>query len=89
MSLQLNNVTAGYTKVPVITDITFDVNPGEICGLIGLNGAGKSTTIKTIIGQLTPFSGRVEVEKLSILETNVVTVNRLRSFQKAQFFMKS
>ena len=68
MSLQLNNVTAGYTKVPVITDIIFDVNPGEICGLIGLNGAGKSTTIKTIIGQLTPFSGRVEVEKLSILE---------------------
>lgn len=68
MSLQLNNITAGYTKVPVITDITFDVNPGEICGLIGLNGAGKSTTIKTIIGQLTPFSGRVEVEKLSILE---------------------
>ncbi|MBS4950169.1 MAG: ABC transporter ATP-binding protein [Granulicatella adiacens] len=68
MSLQLNNVTAGYTKVPVITDITFDVNPGEICGLIGLNGAGKSTTIKTIIGQLTPFSGRVEVKKLSILE---------------------
>ena len=68
MSLQLNNVTAGYTKVPVITDITFDVNPGEICGLIGLNGAGKSTTIKTIIGQLTPFSGRVEVEKVSILE---------------------
>ena len=68
MSLQLNNVTAGYTKVPVITDITFDVNPGEICVLIGLNGAGKSTTIKTIIGQLTPFSGRVEVEKLSILE---------------------
>ena len=68
MSLQLNNVTAGYTKVPVITDITFDVNPGELCGLIGLNGAGKSTTIKTIIGQLTTFSGRVEVEKLSILE---------------------
>ena len=71
MSLQLNNVTAGYTKVPVITDITFDVNPGEICGLIGLNGAGKSTTIKTIIGQLTPFSGRVEVEKLSILENQL------------------
>ena len=68
MTLQLNKVTAGYTKVPVITDITFDVNPGEICGLIGLNGAGKSTTIKTIIGQLIPFSGRVEVEKLSILE---------------------
>lgn len=71
MSLQLNNVTAGYTKVPVITDITFDVNPGVICGLIGLNGAGKSTTIKTIIGQLTPFSGRVEVEKLSILENQL------------------
>ena len=89
MTLQLNKVTAGYTKVPVITDITFDVNPGEICGLIGLNGAGKSTTIKTIIGQLTPFSGRVEVEKLSILETNVATDNPLRLFQKVQFSMKN
>lgn len=68
MTLQLNKVTAGYTKVPVIRDVTFEVNPGEICGLIGLNGAGKSTTIKTIMGQLTPFSGRVEVEGQSILE---------------------
>ena len=68
MSLQLNNVTAGYTKSSCHYRHHFDVNPGEICGLIGLNGAGKSTTIKTIIGQLTPFSGRVEVEKLSILE---------------------
>ena len=40
MSLQLNNVTAGYTKVPVITDINFHVNPAEICGLIGITGAG-------------------------------------------------
>ena len=31
MTLQLNKVTAGYTKVPVIRDVTFEVNPGEIC----------------------------------------------------------
>ena len=50
MTLQLNKVTAGYTKVPVITDITFDVNPGEICGLIGLNGAERVQQLKRLLG---------------------------------------
>ena len=52
--LRVENVTGGYTKRPVLKDVSFSVNKGELVGLIGLNGAGKSTTIKHIIGLMEP-----------------------------------
>lgn len=52
MSLIVEHVTGGYGHLPVLKDISFCVQPGEMVGLIGLNGAGKSTTIKHIIGLL-------------------------------------
>ena len=63
MTLELKNVTGGYTSVPVIKDVTFTVKPGELTGLIGLNGAGKSTTIRHIIGLMVPFSGQIQIEQ--------------------------
>ncbi|CZQ91844.1 abc transporter [Trichococcus palustris] len=66
MSLKLENVTGGYTQVPVINNITFEVNPGELTGLIGLNGAGKSTTIKHIIGLMMPYSGEISIDGLTL-----------------------
>lgn len=68
MVLKLNNVTGGYSKTPIINDVSFGVAPGQITGLIGLNGAGKSTTIKHILGLLTPHSGDIEVSGLKINE---------------------
>ena len=62
MSLLLENVTGGYTQLPVIKNIDFEVKAGELTGLIGLNGAGKSTTIKHIIGLMMPFSGKIEID---------------------------
>lgn len=61
MILELKNVTGGYSKTPVIHNIDFNISEGEIVGLIGLNGAGKSTTIKHILGLLSPQSGSIEV----------------------------
>ena len=52
--LRVENVTGGYTKRPVLKDVSFSVNKGELVGLIGLNGAGKSTAIKHIIGLMEP-----------------------------------
>lgn len=67
--LTVNQVTGGYSKFkPVIHQISFSVKPGEITGLIGLNGAGKSTTIKHILGLLTPISGTVELDGQSCAE---------------------
>ncbi|HHI5762780.1 TPA: ATP-binding cassette domain-containing protein, partial [Staphylococcus aureus] len=45
MTVKVEQLTGGYGKRPVIKDINFELNKGEIVGLIGLNGAGKSTTI--------------------------------------------
>jgi len=58
MSLTIEHLTGGYGHIPVLKDINFDVKSGEMVGLIGLNGAGKSTTIKNIIGLLTPQKGK-------------------------------
>lgn len=62
MSLIISNVTGGYGHIPVLKDISFEVKSGELVGLIGLNGAGKSTTIKNIIGLLTPQKGEITVD---------------------------
>jgi ABC-2 type transport system ATP-binding protein len=60
--LQLDRITGGYSKLhPIIHDISFTVEPGEMVGLIGLNGAGKSTTIKHILGILEPSEGSIRI----------------------------
>lgn len=66
MTLKVTNLTGGYTRNPVIQDLSFEVGKGEIVGLIGLNGAGKSTTIKHIMGLMEPFSGTIEVDGLTL-----------------------
>lgn len=59
--LQIQHLTGGYTKNPVLKEVSFDVQANEMVGLIGLNGAGKSTTIKHIIGLMEPRSGEVKI----------------------------
>ncbi|WP_080146118.1 ABC transporter ATP-binding protein [Marinilactibacillus piezotolerans] len=66
MSLAIEHVTGGYTRRPVLQDISFKVKDGELVGLIGLNGAGKSTTIKHIMGLLNPFEGKITVDNETI-----------------------
>ncbi|MDR0298874.1 MAG: ABC transporter ATP-binding protein [Streptococcaceae bacterium] len=66
MSLQIKNLSGGYFGNPVLKDVNFNIGDGQIVGLIGLNGAGKSTTIKEIIGLLTPFSGEISIDGLTI-----------------------
>lgn len=67
--LEVKNVTGGYVNIPVLKDISFQVADGELVGLIGLNGAGKSTTIKEIIGLLSPYQGQILIDGES-LQTN-------------------
>lgn len=64
--LKLENVTGGYVNFPVLKNISFEVADGELVGLIGLNGAGKSTTINEIIGLLTPYQGTITIDDLSL-----------------------
>ncbi|ADU29736.1 ABC transporter ATP-binding protein [Evansella cellulosilytica] len=60
--LHINQLQGGYQRTrPVLHDISFSVNSHEIVGLIGLNGAGKSTTIKHILGLMEPHKGEVRL----------------------------
>lgn len=59
MTLEIKNLVGGYRNVPVVKGINISIQPGEVVGLIGLNGAGKSTTIKHILGLLKPISGEI------------------------------
>ncbi|MFD1126082.1 ABC transporter ATP-binding protein [Lentilactobacillus raoultii] len=68
MTLQVTNLVGGYSQVPVLKDVSFDVKDGELVGLIGLNGAGKSTTINHIIGLLTPFKGTIKINGIALNE---------------------
>lgn len=60
--LHINELSGGYTQKDVLKQVSFDLYPNEIVGLIGLNGAGKSTTIKHIIGLMQAKKGRVEIK---------------------------
>jgi branched-chain amino acid transport system ATP-binding protein len=59
MLLEVSNLEAGYGKKQILYGLTLSIFPGEIVGLIGHNGAGKSTALLSIFGLLTPRRGRV------------------------------
>ena len=59
--LRVRNLVGGYSNKNVLHEISFEVGREEVVGLIGLNGAGKSTTIKHIIGLMQAKSGTVEI----------------------------
>ena len=64
--LRIENLVGGYTRDDVLHGLSFHVKKGEVVGLIGLNGAGKSTTIKHIIGLMTPKQGSIEINGQTI-----------------------
>lgn len=66
--LKIDHLVGGYVNIPVLKDVSFEVSSGEVVGLIGLNGAGKSTTISEIIGLLQPYQGSVTLDGLQLLE---------------------
>jgi branched-chain amino acid transport system ATP-binding protein len=70
--LEIQGVSASYGQVPILHDVTFKVEEGEIVSLIGPNGAGKTTIVKTIMGFLKPQSGTIKFkgENIEALGTN-------------------
>lgn len=65
--LALKKVTKKFGELAAVKDLSFKVEPGEIVGLIGENGSGKTTTIKMICGLYEPTSGQIEVDGLNVV----------------------
>lgn len=67
--LKVDNIHTFYGQIEALKGISIEVHEGEIVTLIGANGAGKSTTLKTISGQLTPKEGTITFQGKSIVGT--------------------
>ncbi len=60
-AVKVENLTVSYGPVPALLDVSFEVQPGQLIGVIGPNGSGKSTLIKAVLGFLKPDVGSVQL----------------------------
>ncbi|MGZ6143015.1 MAG: ABC transporter ATP-binding protein [Myxococcales bacterium] len=67
--LEYSHVSAGYGDLTVVHDVSFHVEQGEVVSLVGSNGAGKSTILRTVAGLLHPKSGEIRLRKERIDRT--------------------
>lgn len=67
--LKVENLNVFYDKIQAIRNVSFEVRTGEICTLVGANGAGKTTILQTISGLLRPKSGTITFDGTDITHT--------------------
>lgn len=66
--LEIRHLTKRYGALTAVHDLSFDVRPGEVLGLLGPNGSGKSTTVKILTGLLRPSSGTVRLDGVDVFD---------------------
>lgn len=64
--IKLSNVDKTFGKRKVVSDVSFEIFEGDICGFIGQNGAGKTTIIKMLTGLITPTKGTVFINDIDV-----------------------
>jgi branched-chain amino acid transport system ATP-binding protein len=74
--LQLDDVVAGYGRVPAVRGVTLHVNAGELVGVVGPNGAGKSTTLTTVMGFRKPMAGTITFDEKPLNELTPEVIAR-------------
>src|SRR3954468_22387170 len=87
--LEVDNVTKRFGGIVALDAVSFVAEPGEIVGLIGANGAGKTTAFNVITRLYTPDEGNVRFESKSLLEvapSGIVKRGIARTFQNVELF---
>ena len=64
--VEIRGLTKAYYGQPVLSEVSFDIEEGEVFGYIGPNGAGKTTTLKILAGLITQYQGRVTIDGADI-----------------------
>ena len=89
--LQVTGLKKAYGAIQAVGGVSFEVRPGEIFGVIGPNGSGKTTLFNSMLGQITPDEGRIELNGEDVTELGPLELNRRgvgRTFQTLQVFGK-
>lgn len=89
--LEVTDIKKSFGGITAVDGVSFDVREGEILGLIGPNGCGKSTLFNCILGQLTPSGGEVKLDGKVVTGLRPAELNKLgvsRTFQLLQVFPK-
>ena len=71
MLLEVDNITVGYGRAPVLSGVSLTVDKGELICIIGPNGAGKSTVLRAVAGQLFPSEGAVRFKGRDISRSDI------------------
>ena len=77
MSIELKNVSKSYDNLEVLKNINFKVHKGEVLGLLGINGAGKSTIMKIICSYIKPNSGSIYICNKNIESNTKLTKSKI------------
>ena len=80
MKIEFRNITCGYSKKPVIKDLSFCVESGEALCVLGKNGIGKTTLLKTLLRQLPIISGEIIINEKSINDYSVHEMSQIMSY---------
>ncbi len=89
--LKVSGLRKAYGAIQAVDDVSFEVLPGEIFGVIGPNGSGKTTMFNSVLGQIEPDAGRIELNGQDITDVSPQQLNLLgvgRTFQTLQVFGK-
>ncbi len=89
--LQVSDIAKSYGAIRAVAGVGFEVMPGEIFGVIGPNGSGKTTLFNSVLGQITPDTGRIALKGRDITGLSPVELSRRgvgRTFQTLQVFGK-
>jgi branched-chain amino acid transport system ATP-binding protein len=89
--LKVADLKKAYGAIQAVGGVSFEVRPGEIFGVIGPNGSGKTTLFNSMLGQITPDTGKIELNGHDVTQLGPLELNRRgvgRTFQTLQVFGK-
>jgi branched-chain amino acid transport system ATP-binding protein len=89
--LQVKDLKKSYGAIQAVGGVSFEVMPGEIFGVIGPNGSGKTTMFNSVLGQIRPDAGQISLSGKNITGLSPMELNRRgvgRTFQTLQVFGK-